>query len=111
MNVHEMPKLLVRLPKAEKAWLAVRAAENNRSMNAEILDLMQSAMQADPLEIFVHECHAPTGDFYSVSVGKDGEDFLETESREAAFNAARTKAKELGLSSKAIRLNVENFNA
>lgn len=110
MNVHTMPRLLVRLPPTIKAWLETRANENTRSVNSEIIDILKVSMQAEPLEIFLHECQSPSGVFFTVSVGKYGDDFYEGADREAAFAAARAKAKELGLTTKSIQLNSEKFN-
>lgn len=40
-------QMLVRLPTDLKAWLAARAADNLRSMNAEIVHMLQTAMKTE----------------------------------------------------------------
>ena len=42
----ELPKLMLRLPAALKAWLGRQAAENRRSQNGEIVHLLERAMFA-----------------------------------------------------------------
>lgn len=100
----------VRIPQPMRAWLENYATGEHRSLNAAIVGLVKIAMQAEPLEIFIHECQSPTGAFFTASIGKNGSDFYEGDDREAAFCAALAKAKELGLSAKSIRLASENFN-
>lgn len=107
MNTTE---LKVRIPTKSKTWLKVQADANNRSMNAEILDLVTEAMKGNPLEVVVHECTNATGDWFSVSIGFHSDDFYEGLDRKAAFAVARKKVKELGLSPKSIRVNKENFD-
>jgi plasmid stability protein len=47
-------KLTVRLPLKLKGWLRTRAAETDRSMNAEIISLLKSAMRADETNEATH---------------------------------------------------------
>ena len=47
MNATEMPKLIVRMPSHLKEWLAMRAAIEDRSMNAQILQLLKAAKRAE----------------------------------------------------------------
>jgi len=89
-------------------WLQIRRKENNRSLNAEILDAIREAMKRDPLLIYVRECIAPDGRFYCVAVSLDG-DFFETDDREQAFAVARDKASELGLPRSSVRFESENY--
>ena len=39
----------LRLPPDLKNWLVARAANNERSMNAELINIVKKAMQAEPL--------------------------------------------------------------
>lgn len=108
-NLTASTELKVRIPPTSKTWLKVQADANNRSMNAEILDLVTEAMKENPLEVVVHECTVPGDVFYTVSLGKYGDDFYEGPDRAAAFAVACAKAKELGLLRTAIRFFAEDF--
>ncbi|MFQ0813455.1 hypothetical protein AVM02_10625 [Brucella anthropi] len=99
----------VRLPPAEGAWLALRKKENRSSVNVEIVNAIRRAMAADPLTIAIHECTVPGDLFYTVSLGRHGDDFHEGHDRAGAFAVACAKAKELGLPRAAIRFFVEDF--
>lgn len=42
------PSLNVRMPPEMRAWLEARAADNERTLNKEVVLLLKKAMQADP---------------------------------------------------------------
>ncbi|GAB1581723.1 Arc family DNA-binding protein [Phyllobacterium phragmitis] len=105
----QIDRMNVRFPADQSLWLRTRAKENSRSVNAEILDAIREAIKRDPLLIYVHECAAPDGRFFTASIGKHGDDFYEGPSREEAFAAALKKARELGLSRSTVRIETEDF--
>ncbi|MCB8836910.1 Arc family DNA-binding protein [Aurantimonas sp. VKM B-3413] len=47
MTASEHPKMIFRVPPEVKAWLAAKAASNHGSMNAEILQILAAARQAE----------------------------------------------------------------
>ena len=100
--------LNIRLTSGQKKWLEYHATRDGRSENAQIRHVIEQAMKADPLNIVVHECEfAGRPRYYTVSIGKQGRDFFETEDRQLAINKARDKAEELDLGRSAIAFERE----
>jgi hypothetical protein len=100
--------LSIRLSKAQNAWLEHRATRNNRSLNAEVLSVLDEKSKEDPLTIIVHDCNFKGMDqYFSVSVGANGRDFFESPDKAQAIEIAKSKAEELGLGRGAIAFNTE----
>lgn len=112
MNTHNLSRVLIRISPAQKAWVAYTAAANNRSQNSEIASILEAAMKADPLRVFVHTVairDQPT--VYAASLGEFGKDFHEGRDRDAVVAAAMAKARELGLPRSAVVFNTVSDNA
>lgn len=105
----ENTSYLFRMPTAMKAWLAYQAEINNRSMNAELIDRLTSAMADDPLRIVVRLCtFAGSDPYYCVSEGDSRlEDFWEGTDKQEAIAAAHKRIKELGLPRSALQFRVD----
>lgn len=88
--------LKVRLPSDVKNWLAARATENGRSLNAEAVHVLRTVMADDPLYCVVRCCRLDGEEFFTAAIGESADDFYEGSSKEQAFAAARAKLKSLG---------------
>lgn len=96
------PKFMIRMPPALKVWIETRARDHGRSMNGQIVNILNDKMKEDPLRIFVTTCDLDGRVFYTASIGVAGDDFYEGPLLEEAIAAAKSKAKELGLPRSAI---------
>jgi hypothetical protein len=100
-------QLTLRMSLAQKAWLDRHALEENRSVNAAVLQLIDTAMREYPLEVVVHTVEvggAPA--VYTVSVGMFGDDLAEWTEKADAVAAARRHIKALGLPRDALKFNL-----
>lgn len=105
---NEHTQFTLRLNSDHRAWLKHQAQNQSRSVHNFIIGLIEQASRIEPLEIVINEYQSLSGAFFTVSIGKHGDDFYEGEDRKAAFSAAQAKAKELGLTAKSVRLNNVN---
>ncbi len=88
----------IRLPPDLRAYLAIRAKDNERSLNAEVVSIIRVMFEADPPTVMVrHVLPTKSKSFYAVALGESegAEDFFETENRKEAFAVATAKVREL----------------
>lgn len=105
--MNDTSAMSVRLPLSAKAWLASRAADNGRSMNAELLQIVKTMISAEPLYCVVRHCNLGSDEFFSAAVGESADDFFTGSTQEDAFAAARAKLRELGFDRAAIEFREE----
>jgi hypothetical protein len=70
MSCHQQSQLLVRLPQPAKEWLKSRAADNARSVNAEILQIVKTMMNAEPLYCVVRHCKFGSDEVFTAALGE-----------------------------------------
>jgi len=105
-------KIVLRLTVAQKAWLVMRKAQENLSQNAQVQRLIDSAMEADPLLLTVHEAHFPDGGIeFDVTIGEDNfkNDFPKVATKVEAIQVAKAKLEQLGLPLSHLRFRRHNF--
>lgn len=97
----------LRLPADLKAWVDIRAAGNDRSMNGEIVAALRIVMKAEPAVAVVRHCDFDGHQFFAAAMGASADDFYEGASKEEAFAAARAKLKSLGFDQTNIEFRTE----
>jgi plasmid stability protein len=103
----QMADLKVRIPFDVKNWLALRAADNTRSKNAELIDIIRAVMATQPAYATVRHCKTADQEWYAVALGESTEDFCETGTKEEAIKAAREKLASLGFSRPCVEFKAE----
>ncbi len=93
MQTHDMK---IRLPATMKRLLAARAACNERSLNAEVNNILRCTMKLNPLRIIVCRAATESDALYNVVMGDDERVVFQTKNLDDAFVAARGMFAELG---------------
>ena len=67
--------VLVRVIPEVKAWLACRAADNGRTLNAEVNQILKALISAEPLYAVVRKCTHGSEVFFTAALGESTDDF------------------------------------
>ena len=93
MRTHDFK---IRLKDPVKNWLAMRAAEHDRSMSGELQDILKIMMHIEPIFAVVRRVRVDDGEIFTAALGKAQTDFFQGQSKVEAMRAARARLRELG---------------
>jgi hypothetical protein len=99
--------LSIRLPSDLRTQLDIRAASNDISLNAEIVDALRKSMKAVPNYIVIRRCTSRMGVYYAAAWEESGDDFYSGgfgQDEETAFAAVEAEIKERGFKLRDIRI-------
>jgi plasmid stability protein len=91
--------LSIRLPSDLRTQLDIRAASNNTSLNAEIVDALRKSMKALPNYIVIRRCTSRMGVYYAAAWEESGDDFYSGEfgqDEKTALAAVEAEIKKRG---------------
>lgn len=91
--------LSIRLPSDLRTQLDIRAASNNTSLNAEIVDALRKSMKSVPNYIVIRRCTSRMGVYYAAAWEESSDDFYSGgfgQDEEIAFAAVEAEIKKRG---------------
>jgi hypothetical protein len=95
----------VRLTPRRHAYLRARALSNGQSVTAELGDIIEDRIKAFPILFIIRRCQTRAlGEFYTVAVGEDIDDFYEGKSEDEAYVATLAEIKKLGLTLREVEI-------
>ena len=78
--------LSLRLPTNMKNWLSLRAQDNGKTINAELVEILKVLMNAEPLFIVIRTCEVRGAEtFYTASLNESMSDLRTDDARDGAF--------------------------